>query len=203
MRARDVPGVRLLQQVRCGAAADGASERNALHGQGADSAAEDLGGVVLGLHEPAKSREEARLLRRRERDRQWRKANPDKVRAQRRRWKEAHPGAADLDNSACYGRRRRSCFLTAPVAAADTCAICASGPGTSKLASDHDHSTGSPRGRLCQTCNSRRVGELESATLPTILYLARHGSDALTRLMAAIVEAQLTIAKEDAAYAAR
>lgn len=76
------------------------------------------------------------------------------------------------------------------------CAIC--GAHGNRL--DHDHATGAVRGTLCDECNRRRVGRLETFYTPAITYLARHGSDALTRLMAFIVEAQLTIAKEDAAY---
>jgi hypothetical protein len=39
-----------------------------------------------------------------------------------------------------------------------TCAICRNRQQSKRLALDHDHTTGEPRGILCQTCNYKLLG---------------------------------------------
>jgi hypothetical protein len=112
-----------------------------------------------------------RLEKRREYDRLWRKANPDKVRAKSLRHRLAHPDADRnrkrdpkrlLEYRLAYRERQRSRShgLTraemAQVLAQQNgcCAICAStSPKGKHWHGDHDHATNKFRGVLCHKCN--------------------------------------------------
>lgn len=70
-----------------------------------------------------------------------------------RKWSRQYPGRR------IAGRQKVSADERAAIVAAQGggCAICAA-PSPSCL--DHDHSTGKPRGMLCQNCNSG-IGKLK------------------------------------------
>lgn len=116
----------------------------------------------------------------RERNRAWRKANPDRAKAKNREW-----GAKNRDKRNAYGKRRleengdwvrklnreghrwRAYGLTPEgyqemlAAQGGRCAICATDkPHKGALHVDHDHDTGEVRGLLCFCCNAG-IGKLK------------------------------------------
>jgi hypothetical protein len=145
-----------------------------------------------------KSAEERR--RNAERMRDWRKRNPEKVRAYHKKAWASNPERGRAANRKTYWKdpekhrdrqRRREYGLapgqyTAMVAAqGNLCAICAQpetvvakrGGGVRNLAIDHCHASGKIRELLCSRCNwilggaQDRIELLEKA----IAYLRRHG----------------------------
>ena len=211
MSAKDVSRVQLLREVRRGAEAPGAAGRNEVSAAVADRGTANPGSVVSGVQQPAESRKTALAtgakryvcnpckrcggLERYARARQCVSCSCNKDRW----WKQ--PAQAERRRAASARHHARAGGHCAPVygpgelhEAAGLCAVC----GLRARRLDHDHTTGAVRGVLCDTCNRLRVGHAEAISPATVRYLARHGSDALTKLLAAIIEAQMIVAMEDA-----
>lgn len=97
---------------------------------------------------------EDRLARRRESQKRWREANPEKYKAinarTQREWRKKNPDRARENNA----RRQRRLLLESQEAAVgkkpDACEICSDAEG---LSLDHCHDTGAFRGWLCRRCN--------------------------------------------------
>lgn len=83
-------------------------------------------------------------MTRAERNRKWKKENPDKLRIMRREYKRRR---RLRDKESRFGT------ITDQTLYADACDICGETPGRT-LAQDHCHETGIKRGRLCLLCNT-------------------------------------------------
>lgn len=59
----------------------------------------------------------------------------------------------------------------------NVCAICSSSQAARNFDVDHDHKTGRVRGLLCQTCNSRLLGNLDAVTPARVLSYLEAGDD--------------------------
>mgnify|MGYP001602086222 CR=1 FL=1 len=99
------------------------------------------------------------------------KADPEKVRASRRRWREANPAHARK------AQRLRAGILDLPETEAfpgDPCHLCAR-PIQKKVCADHDHTTLLFRGWVCSRCNIR-LGALDDGLWmrQATDYLSRH-----------------------------
>lgn len=109
--------------------------------------------------------------------RQWRRDNPDKVKAIHKRHAEKHPEAV-------RGRHRKYRYgVTAAEYArvlaeqGGHCAIC---PSTKRLVVDHDHATGRFRAILCNGCNVAiaHLHENIDTARAALAYLEKHNRGA-------------------------
>ena len=113
---------------------------------------------------------ESFLQRKRANTAKWVRRNPEKNRANIRRWQLARLGWTLESYNAVFAEQE------------GCCAICgAHNSGLKKgLAGDHDHETNKPRGLLCGNCNrgigffKDNISHLEKA----IAYLRKHGGTA-------------------------
>jgi adenine-specific DNA methylase len=92
----------------------------------------------------------------REYNREWRKANPDKVednaKLQRARYPERYAHLRRRANLKKHGVTA-DVYDAMLVAQGGVCAICGRAPERRRLSIDHDHKTGKVRGLLCDKCN--------------------------------------------------
>lgn len=99
----------------------------------------------------------------RERNKAWRQANPEKVRAYSKKHYLAFPEKQKLrDRRAGLKRYGLTLDTYAQMLAAQggVCLVCKNPPDTKALAVDHCHTTKKVRGLLCDRCN-RAIGHLE------------------------------------------
>lgn len=104
----------------------------------------------------------------------WARANPEKSRAIKRRWKERNRGKILLDKK--NGYRKKSYGMSLDEyndrlkLQGNKCEICESEMNRPNL--DHDHETGQPRDFLCNRCNSQLHGiEDEAFRVKALRYL--------------------------------
>lgn len=87
--------------------------------------------------------------------REWRKANPEKVRLRSRQWEKANPGHDSRIRYRCFIRRKYGltpeAYDAMVIAQSGRCWICNS--NADDLAVDHSHVTGAVRELLCRPCN--------------------------------------------------
>jgi Autographiviridae endonuclease VII len=108
--------------------------------------------------------------------RQWQRANPERIRAYRRVYRQR----AEVKARDRAGHLRRAFGITQQhyeqllVAQHGGCAVCGRAPRVGKaLHVDHDHATGEIRGLLCFSCNSAlgNLGEDEKRIRAMLDYL--------------------------------
>jgi hypothetical protein len=84
-------------------------------------------------------------------DKAWRAANADYIRAKTKQWQAANPGKV------AASQRKTKYGLTPEgheALRASQGGVCAACGNAAKLVVDHNHETGAVRGLLCQSCNS-------------------------------------------------
>ena len=96
--------------------------------------------------------------RAREKDRQWKLANPERWNELVRRGHLKHQYGITPEN-----------YTQLLLGQGGVCAICSAPPGVKRLGVDHDHKTGRVRGILCDLCNTA-IGQLGDS--PQRLYRA-------------------------------
>src|ERR1035437_10594796 len=88
--------------------------------------------------------------------REWRSANPERARANDKRYADSHKAERNAAQAARYYRRQygmtREEVDALIVAQGFKCAIC--GEENPDWNTDHDHATGVVRGMLCRLCRS-------------------------------------------------
>lgn len=92
-----------------------------------------------------------------ERSKKWHKANPERSRALKKKWKAANKDKVKLVAAKARWKRAgivldHEQYNEILMAQGGVCAIC-SGVERRKLAADHDHETGRVRGLICTRCN--------------------------------------------------
>ena len=101
--------------------------------------------------------------------REWRKRNPEKLRAYSRKHRLRHPDVCKSSNRNCKLKKAygisTSDFDELLKAQGGVCAICKQAPSrtafnTQRLHVDHNHGTGKIRGLLCLNCN-RGIGAFQ------------------------------------------
>lgn len=122
--------------------------------------------------------------------RAWRKANPEKTKAQDRRSKEKNRPAIlqqkkeykrnNMPRLKSYFRKLRygitqQQFDALLLQQNNGCAICGRGFGDKTPHVDHDHATGKVRGLLCKSCNTAigLLGDSEEGVRLALSYLQR------------------------------
>lgn len=114
---------------------------------------------------------EAQIARKRERERNWRLANPERARAYDRKKYENPERRIRLKLAA----RRRNGVPEPLYPAPATCECCKRAPGIRPLVVDHDHATGAFRGWLCDSCNLGlgKLGDNIDGVMRAVRYLQR------------------------------
>lgn len=113
------------------------------------------------------------------RSKKWRDANPEKAKESRRKWERNNP--EKVRKKANELRWKTSGMIDATIERYDElaqqqgglCAICRNPDKRRRLAWDHNHQTGQPRGLLCTGCNVK-LGWLESNKAAIESYFSKH-----------------------------
>lgn len=95
----------------------------------------------------------------RERNKRWRKNNPEKDRERRKRWKTNNPEKFKKKKMKYRLKKKYGITLleynSILFRQSGVCAICGNMEiGGKRLSVDHDHNSGNIRGLLCQSCNA-------------------------------------------------